>query len=225
MRIHHSVKSLFAKLRKYILPDRENISLIPYWSKRARMFGKHAVVNRSFPDDEFDNLTQDQKEILFPLLVKHLRGDEKVILDFGCGPGRFTSDLAQIIGGRSIGLDPISQFLDVAPAHTDVEYRQLEEERIPLGNDSVDVVWICLVLGGIRDNALAKTIAEIQRVLKPNGLLFIAENTTDQPDSKYWHYRSANKYRAILTDFSLVKVGEYQEINEEISILAGRKNT
>ena len=42
---------------------------------------------------------------------------------------------------------------------------------LPASAASIDAVWICLVLGGLRDDALAQTVSEIDRVLKPNGLL------------------------------------------------------
>jgi len=70
------------------------------------------------------------------------------------GPGRFTVDLASLIKGKAIGVDPIKHLLDLAPRNQDVEYRLMSETAIPLEADSIDIVWICLVLGVHRENSI-----------------------------------------------------------------------
>ena len=46
-----------------------------------------------------DAIKQKQKSILYPLFQKQLSGNEKLIVDFGCGTGRFTPDPAQMTTG------------------------------------------------------------------------------------------------------------------------------
>jgi SAM-dependent methyltransferase len=202
-------------------------SLIDYWEKRARIYGKRSVLNIGHTDDEFDEVTTMQKEKIFPILKQQLSGNEKMILDFGCGPGRFTSDLADIIQGYAIGVDPIQSLIDLASLSQNkcVEYRIMNEGIIPLETATVDIVWICLVLGGITDcGVLQRTRDEIDRVLKSNGLLFLVENTSEKDNAGYWKFRSVREYRDLLRPFDLDVLSEYWDIGERISIMAGRRD-
>ncbi|MGE5620958.1 MAG: class I SAM-dependent methyltransferase [archaeon] len=97
------------------------------------------------------------------------------MLDFGCDPGRFTLDLALLLNGKAIGVDPIAEFLNEAPRGENVEYSKLEDGRIPLADSVIDVVWIYLVLGGIDGLELNESVLEIKRVLKKSGLVCLIE--------------------------------------------------
>jgi len=127
------------------------------WEDRASRFGVRAVLNLGHSETEIPQVTERQRRELYPLFRAALRGDERLILDFGCGPGRFTGDLAEMINGRAIGVDPIRNLLDLALPHPSVEYRLMLEGRIPLESASVDAIWICLVLGGIHGQTLEAT--------------------------------------------------------------------
>lgn len=206
-----------------LLPSRERADL-HWWERRVRRSGAHSVLNRGHSPAEAARVTDWQKATLFPVLRRRLRGDERVVLDFGCGPGRFTPDLAGLIGGRAIGVDPIQSLLDLAPRHGDVEYRLLRDGRIPLEDGSTDAVWICLVLMCITDpKALERTAAEIGRVLRKDGLLFLVENTDPKPDTRHLRFRSVDEYRALFPDIALEHEGSYVDLGERISILSGRK--
>lgn len=193
--------------------------------ERAENYGRRSVINLRYKEDDFDIVTQNQKDILFPLLKERLRGGEEILLDFGCGPGRFTSDLAHIIAGKAVGVDPVQAFLEMPPKCHQVEYRIMREGSIPLPDESVDVVWVCLVLGGIRGIILDRTTAEITRVLKDDGLLFLVENTSKNLKSPNWFYRSCAEYTQMFPSIDLLRIGHYNEIDEEISIMTGRKRT
>ena len=198
--------------------------LIHQWEDRARHFGVRAVLNLGHSEDEILRVTERQRRELYPLFRAALRGDERLVLDFGCGPGRFTGDLAQMITGRAIGVDPIQHLLDLAPSHPDVEYRPMSEGQIPLESASVDVVWICLVLGGIHGRALEATIRELRRVLKPSGLLFLVENTTKGRGNAFWAFRSVASYQSLLAPLPLDHLDDYHDLSERISIMRGRNS-
>ncbi len=139
-----------------------------YWSIRARRFGARGVLNLAHSEAEAPQVLARQEAILMPLLAKHLTSDDHVALDFGCGPGRFTPALALRIG-HAIGVDPVGAYLDMAPTDTGaVEYRRIEGGRIPVDTASIDVVWVCLVLGSItRPRDFERAIDELRRVLRP----------------------------------------------------------
>jgi SAM-dependent methyltransferase len=177
------------------------------------------------PESEFDAVTNCQKSILYPHLKSRLKGNERRVLDFGCGPGRFTADLAALVG-ECIGVDPIQALLDLAPASPRVTYRPIAEGAIPLEDSSTDVVWCCLVLGGLKDSVLSSSIREIQRVLRPGGLLFLVENTQEKADGPHWRFRSRRTYAALFVGIPLLEVAcTYYDAGEEISVMTGRKAT
>jgi len=195
------------------------------WRKRAKEYGPRAVLNIGHSDEEIEAVTEMQKEKIFPFLKQELTGCEKAILDLGCGPGRFTPDLAELIQGKAIGVDPIQHFLDMAPKHEDVEYRPIKKSTIPADPESVDVVWICLVLGGIiKTRVLRSIVSEVDRVLKPAGLLVLTENTTDGKDGDYWKFRSVAQYQAMFDSAELKHCTDYYDLGERISVMMGRKH-
>lgn len=195
---------------------------IHQWEDRARRFGVRAVLNLGHSEAEILRVTERQRRELYPLFRTALHGDERLVLDFGCGPGRFTRDLAEIITGRSIGVDPIRRLLELAPSHPSVEYRLMSEGQIPVQSSSVDVVWICLVLGGIHGGTLAATIRELRRVLKPSGLLFVVENTTRGRGNAFWAFRSVAAYQKLLAPIPLEHIHDYYDLGERISVMRAR---
>lgn len=197
---------------------------LEHWEDLARKHGTRAVYHLGHSEAELDSVTRYQMETLFPILRRHLRGDERVLLDFGSGPGRFTPALAELLNGRAIGVDPIQRFLDMAPRTDRVEYRLLENGRIPLADQSVDVVWISLVLTAIpEDSVLRQSVAEVERVLRPGGLLFLVENTHERPDLPHLAYRPISFYASLFPSIPLRHEGDYYDLGERISILVGRK--
>ncbi|NEO43867.1 MAG: methyltransferase domain-containing protein [Moorea sp. SIO4A3] len=162
------MNNLLIKYAKRLLSpsDGKNLPAMEYWKQRAKKYGKRSVLNIGHSNAEFEAVTEKQKREILPYLRQSLKGDEKLIIDFGCGPGRFTIDLASTIGGKAIGVDPIEALLEIAPKDKTVEYKLMQEGQIPLPDNSVDVVWVCLVLCCIKSTVLQSTIEEILRVLK-----------------------------------------------------------
>jgi len=117
------LKCLVQRGKNFLFTKNKQLPAIEYWEKRVEQYGKRAVLNIGHPEEEMDMITQMQKDTIFPFLKECLRGTEKLALDLGCGPGRFTSDLATIIHGYAIGVDPIKYLIDLAPKNENVEYR------------------------------------------------------------------------------------------------------
>src|SRR5688572_20636685 len=78
-----------------------------YWPKRVAALGRRAVFDRRHSDAELDAVSAAQREVLLPMLRARLNGTERVVLDYGCGWGRFTGMLAEATGGLAIGMDPV----------------------------------------------------------------------------------------------------------------------
>jgi len=200
-------------------------SPIKYWEERAKEYGERSVLNISLSEDEIRSLKEFQEKTIFPFLKKELNGAEKTLLDFGCGPGRLSVELADLTHCEVLGVDPIVYLLELAPVKQNVSYKKIEKNIIPSGDNTFDIIWISFVLGGIvNKNDLHQTLKELNRVLKKNGLLFLIENTSEQKNSLYWKYYTKEYYTNLFRNLNLVHVHDFYHANERFSIFTGRKN-
>jgi ubiquinone/menaquinone biosynthesis C-methylase UbiE len=106
-----------------------------------------------------------------------------VVLDVGCGPGTDLPALAGAVGrtGTVIGLDQDRGMLCAArqrtEAHPQVEIWAGDAHALPLRDASVDRARADRVLQHVVDPA--KAVAELRRVLRPDGLVALAEPDWD----------------------------------------------
>lgn len=120
--------------------------------------------------------------------VRHagLRPGEAV-LDLGCGGGIDTILAARRVGpaGRAIGIDLLDEMVDRSRANAReagvdgwTEFRRGEMEDLPLPDGSVDVV----ISNGVINLSPRKSrvLAEIFRVLKPEGRMCVADLTVEE---------------------------------------------
>ena len=110
----------------------------------------------------------------------------EIVLDVGCGAGLDSLLAARAVGpsGRVIGLDLLEEMCERGRAHAReagvdrwTEFVQGEMEDIPLPDASVDVV----ISNGVINLSPRKSrvLAEIRRVLRPDGRLAIADLTVN----------------------------------------------
>lgn len=106
------------------------------------------------------------------------------ILDLGCGPGSMISYLRQIGNAEICGIDISPAFVDIAKKrHPEVEFKVGDAEVIPYADATFDAVLCSGMLHHIPD--LEQVFSEIQRVLKPNGLMFAREPNEDNFAARY----------------------------------------
>jgi len=215
------IKELYTRLLRR--KQASSVDHTAYWQERVRQHGRRAVLNLAHDDSEYDKVTERQRRILLPLFTSMLIGTERTLLDFGCGPGRFTAALARAIGGVAVGVDISPELLAMTPASENVSYRLITEGSLPKDHFRFDAIWVCLVLGGIPDAKIESAAADINDALNPGGLLFLVENTSSKPDGTYWFFRSQDRYRALFPTVYLQPLTSYWDAGEEISVLAGRK--
>ena len=98
------------------------------------------------------------------------------VLDVGCGTGELAANLAPFVS-QVIGVDSSAEMLEAARdrlvAHPNVELRRGQLERLPLENESVDAITVCLVLHHVPDPT--SVFAEIARVLRPGGKALLVD--------------------------------------------------
>lgn len=109
-----------------------------------------------------------------PLVAECLRGrDPGVALDAACGTGRFAEFLFRR-GHQVIGVDSSPGMLAYARWRVPgVEFLLAELGRLPMPDDSVDVIVCALALVHVAD--LQPVFAEFARVLRPGGDLVISD--------------------------------------------------
>jgi ubiquinone/menaquinone biosynthesis C-methylase UbiE len=123
------------------------------------------------------------------VLSAHLAGRViLLIIDLGCGTGRFTEPLAEYFSAQVIGIDPSQKMLDQArrKLRSDrVIFERASAEALPIAADSVDMVFMSKVFHHF---ANPTTVAkECRRVLRDAGYVFI-RNSTREADFPSRHF-------------------------------------
>jgi ubiquinone/menaquinone biosynthesis C-methylase UbiE len=112
----------------------------------------------------------------------------EIVADLGCGAGIDTLLAAAAVGpsGRVIGVDLLPEMLQraeatIADADADnIDLQRGEIERLPLADESVDVV---ISNGTINLSARkSRVLAEAHRVLRPGGRLCVSDLTIREED-------------------------------------------
>ncbi|HSR79482.1 MAG TPA: methyltransferase domain-containing protein [Hyphomicrobiaceae bacterium] len=114
----------------------------------------------------------------------------QVILDIGCGTGRFTHPLAERFQACVIGIDPSLKMLEAArskPSSGRVEFSRASAEELPIEDGSADLVFMSMTLHHLTNRARAAR--EFRRVLRAQGRLIVRNATRDcvYPQAQFFH--------------------------------------
>jgi SAM-dependent methyltransferase len=101
----------------------------------------------------------------------------KMVLDLGSGTGKFLPRLMST-GAKIVAVEPIAAMrAQLRARYPNVDAREGTAEKIPLGDHSVDAVTCAQAFHWF---ATRESLAEIRRVLKPNGALGLIWNIRDE---------------------------------------------
>lgn len=203
------------------------------WDRRVEALGvERSIYHKGHASSEaFASITQVQQAAIWPAVVAARQPTDRVVLDFGCGYGRWTGPLADLFGS-AIGIDPTGALLEAARARVtqaNVTFSPYTQGQIPLASASVDAIWSCMVLSTVlTESMLVDTLTEWQRVLRPGGLVLLIDNTSKvngQPvRSGYSISRTVEAYQAAFAGWApLTPVGHYVDLKEINTIFVGRR--
>ena len=133
-------------------------------------------------DRQFDywNTEGSRKSFAHPLNLKRLSqwlSPDSLILDFGCGYGRSLGELFSSGYRNLVGFDFSPVMIAAARARfPEITFQELQSSTIPLPDTSVDGALLFSVLTCVpTDIGQRAILAELHRVLRPNGLLCISD--------------------------------------------------
>jgi len=114
--------------------------------------------------------------------------NDKVVLDFGCGPAFFIEHMNElkIKPKKYIGLDFSKDSVSRIENKKDISFKKegLFVQTLPsnIKDNSIDVCFLIEVIEHLNDDYLDSTLKEIYRVLKPNGKLIITTPNNEDLD-------------------------------------------
>jgi ubiquinone/menaquinone biosynthesis C-methylase UbiE len=202
------------------------------WNARVNSLGAERAVyhKRHRTPEDFAAITKIQEEAIWPILLRERTPADHLVLDFGCGHGRWTTKLATTFG-YAVGIDPtptlLAKAMETKPSNG-VEFKPYFEGYIPLLDNSVDVLWSCMVLSTVLDPAMFQvTLEEMCRVVHVNSLVVIIDNTSMDDGrpvrSPYSISRSVGEYQDAFAPWvKLTTVGAYTDFGEVNTIFCGR---
>jgi SAM-dependent methyltransferase len=111
----------------------------------------------------------------------------RLILDLGCGVGRFSVTLRDLFAAWVIGIDRSARMLAAArtdPALSGIGWVRGSVEALPIRDGTADLAWLFLVYHHLADRPAA--LRECCRVLGGAAPLLIVNSTLESLDSYLW---------------------------------------
>jgi len=147
-----------------------------------------------------------------------------ILLDIGCGNGKAARLAAEICtSGKVIGIDPTTAMIRIARKTTDENYTNLEfrtgcAEKIPYPHESFSIAIAINSLHHWQD--YKKGLLEVDRVLRPDGSFFIANDIVDGDTCGhgYGPLEKPDHIISILDQAGFINISMQKYYNEETGI-------
>ncbi len=183
---------------------------LSYWKHRKRIEGvlknKHY---KYFYTDHFN--------------IAYTYYDGKILLDIGCGPrGSIEWACSSLL---RIGLDPLaSEYLTLGANKQRMKYICACAENIPLINDICDTIFSFNSLDHVEN--IEKTLSEIKRIIKPDGIFLLLIEVNHPPTDCEPHRLTPKKIIDLLKpEFTCEYFEVYKDTGQGMyqSIKSGQK--
>lgn len=149
------------------------------------------------------------RRLLAKQLLQQHAFNAKKILDIGCGTGALIKELQQE-GKEIFGVDMSKTALNFCSTQGVKNLFQAQAVQLPFAEKSFDAILMLDVLEHIEDEY--KVMAEIKRVLKPNGIVIIFVpcfnflwSNQDDISRHYRRYTMSKLNKLVKSNFSIIK--------------------
>ncbi|GAB4224294.1 MAG: class I SAM-dependent methyltransferase [Gammaproteobacteria bacterium] len=132
--------------------------------------------------------------------LNSISSSNKILLDYGCGPGKVTYHIATNNKWKIIAVDESDNMLNIAKkkrSHPLITYRKVIDDNLfYLQDASVDATILCFVLlnHGSKDRII-NILKEVNRVLKPDGNCILLDTNPDSIGIKFTTFQSGTAGR------------------------------
>ncbi|WP_083657159.1 class I SAM-dependent methyltransferase [Poseidonibacter parvus] len=154
-----------------------------------------------------ENITQTLDEIY---LIETLNLDNKTILELGCGNASMTKQLATNGSNRKIiacEVDELQHKKNLNLNIENIEFKLNSAQDIKLEDECIDMIFMFKSFHHIPYDLMKKALSEIERVLKPNGLVYISEPL---------FMGEQNELIAMFHDEQQVRIDAFEHIKEAV---------
>lgn len=146
--------------------------------KTDRLAADSDIYNLKSDSYELFSQAEDAPNKVGTFLLPYLK--DKVVLDFGCGTGKYIPLFAPTVKqyiATDISETQLAIAKDKANGFNTVTILKTENNKLPLEDASIDIIFSAWVIGSIQDlDTREAVIEEFRRVLKPGGKIFLIEN-------------------------------------------------
>ncbi|MDE0309250.1 MAG: class I SAM-dependent methyltransferase [Acidiferrobacterales bacterium] len=146
-------------------------------------------------------------------LLDAIEGDgPRVILDFGCGPGR---DLCRFVelGHEVVGLDGSSEFVDMARTKTDCQVLHQDFLQLSLPDTHFDGIFANASLFHVPSGQIDRVLNELAACLKPGGVLLCSNprgrNEEGWVGGRYGCFHDLETWRSYVTQAGFEELYHY----------------
>lgn len=120
-------------------------------------------------------------------------GEDDVLVDYGCGPGRVADRAARVLGARVLGVDTSAEMLAMARSTAPMvaEFHLVRDGRVTgLPDGCADAVMCNHVLASLpTEEAVLGVFAEIRRLLRPGAPFVLLTSDPACTDLEYTSLR------------------------------------
>lgn len=146
---------------------------------------------RAPENENIVGLEIDDSDFMLQALLRNLGNLQgKVILDAGCGKGKFVRALSRHGAAKIIGIDPTPGYLQIGKDLKDQSRDEAAQFTcgsltcLPLAPGTVDAIICCEVIEHIPKPEAA--FAEMRRVLKPGGMVLIIDKQINALHTRFF---------------------------------------
>lgn len=132
-----------------------------FYSKGAEKFAENQAL---------ENLPQEYLELLDEFMERVGAGK---VLDAGCGPGRDTHYFTEN-GLNAVGIDLAEGMIEHAKQNKKGIFHLMDIKELEFDDSTLDGVWCNTVIQFFPVEEMSEVISELDRVLKPDGLMYIS---------------------------------------------------